>query len=368
MPPFDTLFLQRPSRQGRPGRPVAAGLLILTVMLGFAGTARGGVEAAQRTHWTPMVVAQAPGDSRAEPVPLGEAAAAGPWRMTVVEVVTGPEATERVTEASAVNEPPRSGFTYVAVRVRAENAGDRPLPIGSDDFALTGASGLVRRFTGALAPNPALAGTVEASDAMEGWVVLGAPADEENLLLIYDSLALSGTWADGVFALEEGAAIPDLAAPVDAPNDAGVEVGAPATMNEPVVTADWSVEILEVVEGAAVFDLVDFRTGALGADQANDIDPWLALRVKVTNVRTGGGAAFFPPNAFGLADEAGASVPDVLTLTPPFPDISGTYYPGASREGWVTFELPEAYAASGLTLVRFLPYRTDPDPRFLSWR
>ena len=312
-------------------------------------------------------VAAAPGDSRAEPVPFGEPAAAGPWRLTVVEVVSGEDATALVTGASAANAGPRDGFTYVLVRLRAENTGDHPLAIQGDDFGLSGASGQVRRFAGAIAPAPALDAVVAPGESTEGWVVLGAPVDEASRLLLYDPLALSGNWADRVFALEAGAAVPGVAAAAE-PNQIGANVGAPAEFNEPVVTDEWQVETLELLEGAAIFELVDFRTAALGVNESVNVeDPWLALRVRITYVGEAGEPAFLPPTAFTVVDANGSSALDVLRLTPPYPDVSAFYYPGASREGLVIFELTDDYLATGLSLVRFQPLRTDPDPRFFTW-
>ena len=347
-------------------RSIAAAVLVAVLMLGaLVNLAR--VEAAPGASSSRPILQSAPGDSRAEPVPLGETAAAGPWRLTILEVVGGADATARVTAARALNGAPREGFDYVLVRVRAENGGDRALTIDGDDFGLTGATGLVRRFAGAIAPDPALGATVGPGEATEGWVVFGAPSDETSLLLIYDPLRIPGNWADGLFALAPDAAIPAAAAPVAAPNAVGADPGAPAGVNEPVVTEDWQIEVLEVLEGAAIFELVDFRTGALGVDESVNADPWLALRVRVTNVHAGGEPAFLPPTAFAVAAADGGPYPDVLRLTPPFPDVSAAYYPGASREGLVIFELTEDYVGTGLALVRFQPYRADPDPRFLTW-
>jgi hypothetical protein len=309
------------------------------------------------------------GISRAAPVPYGEEAAAGPLRLQVLQVEMGQEATDRVVAANPNNDPPREGITYVLVDLRVRNEGAQPLPVDGGDFALTGSSGIVRRFAGADAPDPALHGTVEHGATLEGWVVLTAPVEEQNLLLIFDSLTLAGNWADRIFALQEGASVKDAAAPVAPANDAGVDPAAPAGLNAVVITADWKIELLETVTGAAVFDLVDYRTGALGPDDAtgNDADNsvWLALRLRVTNVHAGGGPAFLPPNAFTLADESGAPVLDIQTLTPPRPDASATYYPGASGEGWVAFDVPAAYTAA---LIRFLPYATNDDPRYLTYQ
>jgi hypothetical protein len=94
---------------------------------------------------------------------------------------------------------------------------------------------------------------------------------------------------------------------------------------------------------------------------------WVALRLRIQNVRAGGDMAYFPANAFSLADEAGNPILDVVTLTPPYPDAAGGYYPGAMREGWVMFDVPVDYAAS---LVRFLPYAHTAetlDPRYFTF-
>jgi hypothetical protein len=50
-----------------------------------------------------------------------------------------------------------------------------------------------------------------------------------------------------------------------------------------------------------------------------------------------------PATAFQLATADGKAVNDVSILTPPDPDASGTYFPGASRDGWVVFEAPASY-------------------------
>lgn len=303
------------------------------------------------------------GTSLADPVPFGDAVEAGPISLRVTDVVRGEEATTLVAEADPTNNPPRDGTEYVLVQLRVRNNSDRPLPISSNDFALTGSSGQIRRFGGVRAPEPALTGTVEADETREGWIALAAPVAEEDLLLLFDSLAVDGNWADRVLALEEGAS---LALPPSrtAANTAGQEWSDPAGLNTPIVTNDWEIELLEVLAGEDVFNLVDYRTGALGVEDAVDDQPWLALRLQITNHHEGDAPTYLPANAFVLVDEDGDPIPDVPTLTPPWPDASGAYDPGATREGWVAFELPLDYSVA---TVRFLPYQTDRDPRFLTY-
>src|SRR5215207_1713597 len=179
--------------------------------------------------------------------------------------------------------------------------------------------------------------------------------------------SISGDWADGVLALQEGATVGDIAVPAAQPNDTGKDPGAPAGLDQQIVTADWAIQVVDVQAGEAVFYLYpesDYRTTALSLAEANNDDPWLAFKVRVINVHTGGAPAFLSPSAFMLSDSEGNPITDVLTLTPPSPDASGEYYPGATREGWVVFEVPPSYSGS---TVRFLPNLTDADPRYFSW-
>ncbi len=303
------------------------------------------------------------GMTLADPVPYGDEVDTGSVSLRVLDVVVGEEAATMVADADYTNSPARDGTTYVLVELAIRNTGDDPLPISSNDFGLTGSSGQVRRFIGAQPPEPAISGVVEPGESREGWIVLAAAVDEGGLLLLFDSLALAGNWADRVLGLEPGAAV-SLPRPRGEANTAGLGSDAPAGLNEPIVTDDWEIELLDVVTGEAVFNLVDYRTGALGVEDAVDDQPWLALRLRITNRQAGGTPAYLPSTAFVLVDEEGDPIPDVPTLTSPYPDASGAYDPGASREGWVAFELPLEYATA---TVRFLPYRADDDPRFFTY-
>ena len=310
-----------------------------------------------------------PGRSRAEPVPLGEPVTAGPVELEVRDVLVGPDAVAAVLAASASNVEPRDGTTYVVVNLSARNVGAHPIWLDNDDFALTGDSGLVWRFLGARPPDPALDLTLAPGESTAGWIALGIPVEEGSLLLLFDSLELSGSWADRVLAIQDGAQIPDLPRRPADPNSAGTDVNSAVRIGESAVTEQWSVELLEVVTGGDAFNLVDYRTGALGPEDAagGDGSVWTALRFRIQNAQSGGELAYFPANAFVLVDDAGNPLLDVVTLTPPRPDAAGGYYPGAQRDGWVMFDVPVDYATA---TVRFLPFAhtgTSLDPRFFTY-
>jgi len=311
--------------------------------------------------------AGAVGSSRVSPAALNAETVAGPWKLTVLQVQTGDEASAAVTGASQFNVGPSDGSMYVTARVRAVNASTRDYDIEPDDFGVTGASGILSRFSQQIPPDPPLHATVKAGQTIEGWIVADVAASETNLLLIYDSLSITGTWSDAVFALAVGAAIPDLTKAAASKNAAGMKASAPAQIGDQIVTGEWAVKLIEVVSGQDVINLfptADYRTTALLGGDAKVADVWLGLHMQVTNVRIGGSGSFLPATAFSLATSDGKQVNDVRLLTPPDPDVSGTYYPGANRDGWVLFEQPTDYPDS---IVRFLPFMTDFDPRYFNF-
>jgi hypothetical protein len=309
------------------------------------------------------------GLSRADPAPVGAVVQAGPVELQVLGVLSGPEAIDAVLAASPTNVEPRDGLTYVAVHLSARNTGSQPLWLDNDDFALTGDSGLVWRFLGARPPDPVLDATLNPGETTEGWVAFGIPLEESSLLLLFDSLEIGGSWADRVLAIQEGAQIPDRSQRSVELNNAGTDVSTALGIGEAAVTDQWSVELLDVVTDAAAFDLVDYRAGALGVGDATGVDGsvWIALRFQIQNAAAGGELAYVPTNAFVLVDDAGNQLLDIATLTPPWPDAAGGYYPGAEREGWVMFDVPLDYTTA---TVRFLPFAhtaTSLDPRYFSY-
>lgn len=298
----------------------------------------------------------------------GDRIASGPVRLTVAETIRGEEAVASVLAASDTNDSPREGLTYLLLRVSVHNRGDQDIVLDHGDFVLVGAAGSTSRFLGVEPPDPALGGVLAADATAEVWLAFALPTDEAAETLLYDSLTLSGTWADVHLSLTD-APESALAQAAAEPNQIGTDPAAPAALGEPIVTDAWRIEVIEVVTAAAVFDMVDFRTAALGLGDAtgedSDRSVWTAIRVRVDAVGQDGDLVHLPANAFAVVDAAGQPLLDLITLTPPRPDASGLYQPGAGREGWVAFDIPVDSGAVGL---RFLPYAAttdDLDPRYL---
>jgi len=290
--------------------------------------------------------------------PIGETATLGPWAITVAEVVSGDEAWSFLLETNAENPPAPEGQAYVCARVTAQNIGTGPRAIQMVDFAATGGDGILRRTQAVVVPEPILQAVVEPGTTTEGWLAITV-GDPGVATLWFDAPMLGGSWADGVFALAEGARAPVVENLNASDSEAGSEPSAPAAIGETVRVGGWEVTVDEVITGLAVFEIADFRYQALGTK-----DDWvqraIGLRATVRNLNPF--PAFFSDIAFELADFSGEPWDHTLMMTPPEPDVSQEYLSGATGQGWAVFG-PESYAEANLIKVQ--PFKAAGAARYI---
>lgn len=289
---------------------------------------------------------------------------AGPWKLTLSQLVRGTDAASQIAAASDQNAAPPDGFDYLLFHVNATNAGQERTWLDYDDFAVMGSSGLVHRSLELMPPDPMLQAAVEPGASTSGWVVGEVETDDQSPVVLFDPRILTGLWADQVVATANGLSFPSTGVQAQAVNDTGSTPAAPATANQPMITGDWVLELQQAVFGQDVYDRADFRTQAVGDSDPSFIPNWAAFEVTITNNRGGSAVSHFPATAFSLAYSDGSEVLEVSRLTPPLPDVSGDYLPGATFTGWAAFERPADFSG---TLVRFQPFSTDADVRYLTW-
>lgn len=295
---------------------------------------------------------------------LGQPFAVGPWQLTVEEVRSGADAAAQIQEANSANDPAPDGLGYLTVRVTAQVISGQPQAINLSDFAATGADGILRRPPTIDMPEPALQGVVEPGGALEGWIPFLVD-DAASATLWFDSPFLAGNWADAIFALSETAGLPaapssDASDPAD--TDAGADPARPVAIGETVRTGGWDVTVQEVIYDQEVIDRADFRLQALGLGGVLSGGSMVGLRVTVTNLSPY--PAFFSTSALGIASTDGEPWDHTITLTPPDPDVSQEYLPGASGEGWAAFEIAD-YASPDL--IRILPFHIGGSPRYVAF-
>ncbi len=292
--------------------------------------------------------------------PIGETVAAGPWQMTVIEVVAGEEASSLLAQTNSENPPAPDGLGYAAARISVRNTSDRDLSIAQSDFAISGSDGILRRAPGVVTPDPPLHAVVPPGQSSEGWVV-SLVNDPATALLWYDSATIASAWGDTVFALAEGAALSATEPTDDADTETGSDPARPAAIGDTVRTGGWDITVQDVIYGQDVFELADFRLRALGSGYGG-IGNFIGLYVSVLNVSAF--PAFFSTSALQIADGAGEPWDHTTTLTPPNPDVSREYLPGASGEGWAAFE-PQGYATADL--IRIQPSHVGGSPRYVAF-
>lgn len=292
--------------------------------------------------------------------PIGEPASLGPWTITVSEVIAGEEAWSFLLETNGENPVPPDGLAYVCVRVAAQNTSDQARAVEMVDFAATGSDGVLRRTQAVVVPEPMLQAVVEPGASTEGWLAITVD-DPSVATLWFDSPMLGGAWADGVFALGESSVAPIFETLDASSSDSkiGSDPSTPAAIGETVRVGGWHVTIDEVITGLAVFEIADFRYQALGTD-----DGWvqsaIGLRATVRNLNPF--PAFFSTIAFELADFAGEPWDHTLMMTPPEPDVSQEYLPGATGQGWAVFGR-QPYAEANL--IRIQPVRAGGAARYV---
>ena len=116
-------------------------------------------------------------------------------RVTVLQVLRGNEAWERILEADSSAQPPESGFEYLIARVRLEYdpdgaGGSLTYSVKPDDFKIYSEEDREYELPPVKAPKPALAGrTFFSGDIHEGWLcfkVVGT--DRKPLLFFYGGM------------------------------------------------------------------------------------------------------------------------------------------------------------------------------------
>jgi len=275
--------------------------------------------------------------------------------------LAGAEAAALVEETNAENAAAPDGLTYLAVRMTAESLSDGPRAINLSDFAATGTDGILRRPPTIDMPEPALQGVVDPGDALEGWIPFLVD-DLASATLWFDSPLLGGNWADTIFALSPTAAPAVVTATARADSDAGADPSRPISIGETVRTGGWQVTVEEVIYDQAVIDGADFRLQALGVDGVLNGGTMIGIRVSVTNVSPY--PAYFSTSALAIAGPDGEPWDHTVTLTPPNPEVSREYLPGASGSGWAAFEIAD-YASPDL--IRVLPFHIGGSPRYIAF-
>ncbi len=112
--------------------------------------------------------------------------------ITVMEIVRGKEAMQRLTEASSSNKPPKTGYEYLLARIKFELkrrsiTDSRTFDLGRPMQWVAFSSDLSEyESVSVVAPKPQLSGTAEGDKVVEGWVAFAIDQKEAKPIMTFD--------------------------------------------------------------------------------------------------------------------------------------------------------------------------------------
>jgi hypothetical protein len=156
------------------------------------------------------------GSSHLNPVPLGVSiktkiergdAYSAPeifdLEITVLEILRGQEALDRVQSQGVSDVPPQEGLEYILARIsfgyyrRGRGFGDAPYTLMHGQFAAISEDGKTQYDIPSVQkqPQPGLVGeSFSPGDSREGWILLQVPKDEKQPRLIFNREYVEGVY------------------------------------------------------------------------------------------------------------------------------------------------------------------------------
>lgn len=302
----------------------------------------------------PTATAVPEGYSRGNPHPAGSTVSLTQWDVAVDgDLIRGPAAWKMLQEANMFNDPPPAGHEYLLVPLRIAH---HRLTTTEKTLGLhvTGSANVIHfSFDNSqVPPEPILNNYLPGPAKSQGWEVYILVEGEGNLVLIIDDLDDYEEPTRYLALTDE----PPPAIPVDELSriqrtSVGASLQEPAAVGAITTSAEWQMQVLEVVRGEAAWQMLQER------NQYNDPPPpGFEYVLVLARVRS-----------LGLADEA-RSVSRFThfvalnqaeeeyarpSLVVPEPELSGSLFPGGEIAGWLAVQVAENDANP---LLKFEPY------------
>lgn len=113
--------------------------------------------------------------------------------VTVLETVRGEEAMTRLKAADPENDTPANGFEYLLARVEFELYGravndNLPFELGDGPLQWVALASDLTEYpqVTVTVPDPALVGSVNPGDSMEGWVAFAVAVNDSDPVMVFD--------------------------------------------------------------------------------------------------------------------------------------------------------------------------------------
>ena len=131
------------------------------------------------------------GRTAASPAPLGQTVVTDDWEITLLEVLWGSDAWDRIRAAGSVNDPPPPGMQYVLVRARVRYIlpNDVPASISKFDFDSQDSNGVEYDTPIVIGIVPEFDARLYSGGEFEGWFAKLLPEDDlAGAMLVFSPL------------------------------------------------------------------------------------------------------------------------------------------------------------------------------------
>jgi len=152
-----------------------------------------------------------PGYSRSNPVGIGaplnikvnSTGGAGneyEVRLTLLEIIRGTEAWQRIKAANRFNDPPKAGFEYILFKVRFDylsgSTPDKTFDISPVWFHVISGKGKVYDYESVVEPDPEISTNLYPAASHEGWIAFLIAQDDTSPLMTFGrkSDGTGGIW------------------------------------------------------------------------------------------------------------------------------------------------------------------------------
>ncbi len=347
-PTVPAVAVVEPSFTPQTGRQASLTPQINTEPVSTSSATPAAFGAETNTTMPPTSIQSKPGLGRDNPYPVGQAIAAPNWNVQVVDMQLGQDAQAALEQANTTTMTPPANFEYllVKIKVKCTYADKEQHSISASDFKVTGDRLIGYAPLDVTTPDPPLDNVLQAGDQAQGWAAFLVGKNERDLILAVDEIANDSPDRLRYIALENGASvsIPANLAAIQA-TDAGKNPSQPAPLNAKVVTNNWEVSILDVIQGKTANDMVMASPYNLPPDNGMQ---FIVVKVYVRYRSTLNQPIGIDNYYFTDTDSTGTTY-DFTSLIGPSPALDVILFPGGEFSGYVVVQAP--VNSSSLTLV-----------------
>lgn len=302
------------------------------------------------------------GNGRFNPLPANsELITQNNWDVVVLETQRGETAWELIRAANSNNEPALNGREYLLIKYWIKN-NSTETDEASLGLHVTGNRLLIHYSFDAniVEPEPRLETYLPGETESVGWAAYQIYEGEQNLMLVVDEhFAFDEGYLYVALEPDASIAIPEALQSIE-PTEIGTEVNDPAPFGQRVTTADWQVELTEVVTGEDAWGML------LATNQFNDPPSegvqYVLVKMQLRYIGLEEGPHYTTDDGFSIVGHE-AVEEKRPSLVVPDPEIFFELYPGGEAEGWLVRQVPQD--AENLVL-HFRPSDHEGDGRYLS--